>query len=61
MTPEKRKNFFLVLAYYHHIIGSPGITVGGAVPFLTADKRTCQNAAEARIVRNLLALLNFCR
>jgi hypothetical protein len=25
MAPEERKNFFLLPAYYHHIIGSPGI------------------------------------
>jgi len=27
-VPEKRKNFFLVLAYYHHTIESPGTTEG---------------------------------
>jgi single-stranded DNA-binding protein len=25
--PEKRKNFFSVVGYYHHIIGSPGTAV----------------------------------
>jgi hypothetical protein len=36
----------------------PG-TFGGAVSFLTAEKRTCPSAGAARIMRNLLTLLDF--
>jgi hypothetical protein len=30
--PEKRKNFFSVVGYYHHIIGSPGTAVAVLTP-----------------------------
>ena len=33
--------------------------LGGAVSFLTAEKRTCQSSAETRILHNLLTSLCF--